>query len=168
MHEFCPRMGLFWSIILSKIRLSVGPIFTVLTHEVSNRRSWCALLNGQKVVNQILHLAWSWSWSNFGQTWSTPVNFGKLWSNLVTIGQTFPNLKKCAPGHVLRTFWCIWATLGSNSARSGYLVLCVNTRGNLRGKNRVMTNTSTLLKHYPIKDWMWTLRLCQWPISLLD
>jgi hypothetical protein len=30
MHEHCPKMGLFWSIILSKILLSVGPIFTVL------------------------------------------------------------------------------------------------------------------------------------------
>jgi hypothetical protein len=30
MHKHCPKMGMFWSIILSKILLSVGPSFTVL------------------------------------------------------------------------------------------------------------------------------------------
>ena len=72
------------------------------THEVLNQRSWCDLLNSQKLVNQILLLTWSWSWSNFGQ----------LWSNLVNIDQTFPNLTKYAPGKFWEIFYAFEPLLG--------------------------------------------------------
>ena len=55
----------------------------------------------------------------------------KLRSNLVNTSQIFPKLEKCAPGYILRTFWCIWASFGLNSAQPGYLVLCGDTQENL-------------------------------------
>ena len=40
------------------------------------------------MVDPILILAWSLSWSNFGLTWSTLVNFGQTWSTSVKSFQT--------------------------------------------------------------------------------
>ena len=134
-----PKMGQFWSINFAKCRtifhgfahnFFVSHLFS--TRKISNRRSWYALFNGQRVVNQIFLLARSRSWSNL-------VNSGQLWSNLVNIGQTFPNLEKCAPEYVLRALECNWIFFKSSRLSPNYLVLRVNTRENPWGKNRIMT-----------------------------
>ncbi len=71
---------------------------------------------------------------------------------LVKLGQHWSNLSKpheMRSGHVLRTFWCIWDTLGSHLAQSSGLVLRANMRGYLKGKNRVMIVPQVSYKHIP-------------------
>ena len=82
-----------------------------------------------------------WSSQGLGQTL---VKLGQLWSNSVELGQNSPDLKKYAPGHVLRVLKYDWTPLGSNRLNLGCLVLRVDTRKNPRGKNRIMTDTRKL------------------------
>jgi hypothetical protein len=91
-HECRPRMGLFWSIILSQIWLSVGPIFTVLPITSSflvHFRPVKYRIEGLDVLFPMVR-KWSikscfWPGHGLGQTWSTwstPVKLGQHWSNL--------------------------------------------------------------------------------------
>jgi hypothetical protein len=140
MHKHCPKMGLFWSIILSQIRLTVGPISMVLPITSLFLIRFLSVKYRIEGLNVIFPMARKWSI----KSWFCSGHFlVKLQSNMVNSGQTFPNLTKCALDHVLRAFWCIWATLGLNSAQSSYLVLHANTRENPKGKNRVMTMPTT-------------------------
>jgi hypothetical protein len=101
------------STTLSKICLSVGPIFTVLPitlsffirfqpvkYRIEALDVFHAMVKG--AVSPIQLLVWSTAWSNLGQTWST----------LVKLGQTSPNSGKCAPGPVSRLFCCGGAPVG--------------------------------------------------------
>ena len=104
------------STTLSKIWLSVGPIFygfaynslvsrPFLTRKVPNRSSQCPLSNGQRVASQIQLWVWLTPRSNLSQTWST----------LVKLGQTTPNSGKCALDYVLKVFGYSGPQLGQLS-----------------------------------------------------
>ena len=145
-------VGLFLSITLSQILLSVRPIFTVLPITLSflvhfqPEKYWIEGLDMLfSMVRRWSIQSWFWPGHCLGQT---SVQLGQLWLTLVKLGQHRSNLSKpheMCPRHLLKASWCIWTTLGSNSTESGCLVLHANTRENHRGKNRVMTVAPSLL-----------------------
>ncbi len=97
--DIAPKIGLFWSIILSKILLSVGPFFTVLIVTLLFLVRFLPVKYRIKAFDMLYSMvrgklikSCSWPGQGLGQTWST--------RSLVKLGQTFPNLEKCAPGYV--------------------------------------------------------------------
>ena len=94
------------------------------------------------MVNQIFLLTWSWSQSNFGQTWSTSVNSGQTWSTLVQPSQTSRNVP---PAMFWEPFDVIEPLSGQTRLNPGRHVLCADTQENPGGKNRIMTHVSTLI-----------------------
>ena len=135
-HERRLVMGLFLSVTLSQIWFKCWVNFYGFVHnslvsrpflirKVLDRSSRYALLNGQRVVNQILLLAWSWSWSNFGQTWSTLVKPSRTLRNVL-------------PTMFWESFDVIEPLLGRTRLNPSCLVLRADTRENPGGKNKVM------------------------------
>ena len=126
------------STTLSKIWLSVGPIFRgfaynslvsspFLTRKVPNRSSQCPLSNGQGVASQIQLWVWLTPRSNLNQTWSN-----------------HPKLREMCSGLRFEGFRVQWTPVGSTRLGLGCLVLRVDIRENPEGKKKVMTIAPSL------------------------
>ncbi len=92
-------MGLFLSIILSQIWLSIRPIFTALPISPSFLICFRPVkyrIEGLDVLFPMVKKwsikSWFWPSRGLGQTWSTPVNFSQTWSTSVKSLQTSRNM----------------------------------------------------------------------------
>jgi hypothetical protein len=124
------------STTLSKIWLSVGPIFTVLPITLSfltRFRPVKYLIEALEVLYPMVRrwLAQSsfWSGQRLGQI---SVKLGQSWSNL-------PKLREMCYGPRFEILLMRWAPVGLDWLDPGCFILRADTRENPRGKNRVMT-----------------------------
>jgi hypothetical protein len=106
------------STTLSKIWLSVGPLFTVLSITPSFLVRFLPVKYRIKALDVLYPMVkwWStkfsfWSGQHLGQT---SIKFGQPWSNLVKVGQTSPNSGKCVPGLRPEVLSVWWVPVGSD------------------------------------------------------
>ena len=125
-----------WAVLstaLSKIWLSVGPIFTVLPitpsflvrfqpvkYRIEALDVLYPMVRGRSAKSSF------WSSQRLGQTWSNFVNPGQTWSNL-------PKLQEMYSGPRLEGFRVQWTPVGSTWLGLGCLVLCADNRENPGG-----------------------------------
>ena len=112
------------STTFSKIWLSVGPIFTVLPTTSLFLVCFRSIKYRIEALNVLYPTVGRWLAKScfwFGQS------LGQTWSTLVKLGQPSPNLKKHAPGRVLRVLKRGRTPLKPSLLYPGCLVLHVNT-----------------------------------------